>query len=47
MPTPIKFDGSGIGEIVSLLANDISDASSINANVMGNIEVGRRTATDL
>ena len=47
MPQPEKFDGSGIGEIVSLLANDISDASAINANVMGNIEQGRRTATEM
>ena len=47
MPQPMKFDGSGIGDIVSLLANDISDASSINANVMGNIEQGRRTATEM
>ena len=46
-PQPVKFDGSGIGDIVSVLANDISDASSINANVMGNIEQGRRTATEM
>lgn len=46
-PQQMKFDGSGIGDIVSLLANDISDASSINANVMGNIEQGRRTATEM
>ena len=46
-PQPEKFDGSGIGDIVSVLANDISDASSINANVMGNIEQGRRTATEM
>ena len=47
LPQPMKFDPSGIGDIVSLLANDISDASSINANVMGNIEQGRRTATEM
>ena len=47
MPQQMKFDASGIGDIVSLLANDISDASSINANVMGNIEQGRRTATEM
>ena len=47
MPQQMKFDPSGIGDIVSLLANDISDASSINANVMGNIEQGRRTATEM
>ena len=46
-PQQIKFDGSGIGDIVSVLANDISDASSINANVMGNIEQGKRTATEM
>lgn len=47
MPMPEKFDGSGIADIVSLLANDISDASAINANVMGNIEQGKRTATEM
>ena len=46
-PQQIKFDGSGIGDIVSLLANDISDASSINANIMGNIAQGQRTATEM
>lgn len=46
-PQPMKFDASGLGDIISLLANDISDASSINANVMGNIEQGRRTATEM
>lgn len=46
-PQPVKFDGSGIGDIVSLLANDISDASAINANVMGNIAQGKRTATEM
>ena len=46
-PLPVKFDSTGIKEIVSLLANDISDASSINANAMGNIEQGRRTATEI
>lgn len=46
-PQQMKFDSSGIGDIISLLANDISDASSINANVMGNIEQGRRTATEM
>ena len=47
LPQAMKFDPNGIGDIVSLLANDISDASSINANVMGNIEQGRRTATEM
>ena len=46
-PQTVKFDSSGLGDIISLLANDISDASSINANVMGNIEQGRRTATEM
>lgn len=46
-PQAMKFDGSGIGDIVSLLANDISDASSINANIMGNIAQGQRTATEM
>ena len=46
-PQNIKFDGSGIADIVSVLANDISDASSINANIMGNVEQGKRTATEM
>lgn len=46
-PQTVKFDSSGLGDVISLLANDISDASSINANVMGNIEQGRRTATEM
>ena len=46
-PEPIRFDANNIGDIVSVLANDISDASAINANVMGNIEQGRRTATEM
>lgn len=46
-PQQMKFDGSGIGDIVSVLANDISDASAVNANVMGNIEQGKRTATEM
>lgn len=47
MPTPVQFNGGGIGDIISIIANDISDASGINANVMGNIEQGRRTATEM
>ena len=46
-PQIIKFDSSGIAEIVSVLANDVSDASAINANIMGNIAQGRRTATEM
>lgn len=46
-PQAVKFDASGIKEIVSILANDISDTSSINANAMGNVEQGKRLATDL
>lgn len=46
-PQPIKFDASGIADIVGILANDISDASSINANIMGNVEQGKRTATEM
>ena len=47
MPMPEKFDPSGIVDMISLLANDISDASAINANVMGNIAQGKRTATEM
>ena len=46
-PQPVKFDASGIADIISVLANNISDASSINANIMGNIEQGKRTATEM
>lgn len=46
-PESIQFNVNNIGDIISLLANDISDASAINANVMGNIEQGRRTATEM
>ena len=46
-PQPVKFDSSGIEQTIGLLANDISDASSINANIMGNIAQGKRTATEM
>ena len=46
-PQPVKFDGSGIADIIGVLANDISDASAVNANIMGNIEQGKRTATEM
>ena len=46
-PQPVKFDSNGIEQTISLLANDISDASSINANIMGNIAQGKRTATEM
>lgn len=46
-PQAVKFDAGGIKEIVSILANNISDTSSINANAMGNVEQGKRLATDL
>ena len=47
MPSQMKFDGSGIGDMISVIANDISDTSAVNANVMGNIEQGKRTATEM
>ena len=46
-PQPVKFDASGIADIISVLANNISDASAVNANIMGNIEQGKRTATEM
>lgn len=46
-PQAVKFDASGIADIISVLANDISDTSSINANNMGNITQGKRTATEI
>lgn len=47
LPTKMNFDGSGIKEIISVLANDISDTSGINANAMGNITQGERSATEI
>ena len=46
-PQPVKFDASGIADIISVLANNISDTSAVNANIMGNIEQGKRTATEM
>lgn len=46
-PQAIKFDASGIADVISVISNDISDTSSINANIMGNIETGKRTATEM
>ncbi len=46
-PQAVKFDASGIKEILSVLANDISDTSSVNANAMGNITQGERSATEI
>lgn len=46
-PQAVKFDASGIADVISVISNDISDTSSINANIMGNIETGKRTATEM
>lgn len=46
-PQSMKFDGSGIADIINVLANDISDTSAVNANAMGNVEQGKKLATDL
>ena len=46
-PVPVKFDASGIADIISVLSNNISDTSAVNANIMGNIEQGKRTATEM
>lgn len=46
-PQAIKFDASGILNIINALANDIADTSSINSNAMGNITQGKRTATEI
>ena len=46
-PQAVKFDASGIADIIGVLANNISDTSAVNANVMGNIEQGKRTATEM
>ena len=46
-PQPVKFDASGIADIISVLSNNISDTSAVNSNIMGNIEQGKRTATEM
>lgn len=46
-PQAMKFDTSGIADIINVLANDISDTSAVNANAMGNVEQGKKLATDL
>lgn len=46
-PQVVKFDASGIADIIGVLANNISDTSAVNANIMGNIEQGKRTATEM
>ena len=46
-PQAIKFDSSGTEQIISYLANTVSDTSAINANAMGNVEAGQLKATDL
>ena len=46
-PQAVKFDASGIADIISVLSNNISDTSAVNANIMGNIEQGKRTATEM
>lgn len=46
-PQAVKFDASGIADVINVIANDISDASAINANTMGNITQGKRTATEI
>lgn len=46
-PQAIKFDASGIADIIGVLANNISDTSAVNANIMGNIEQGERSATEI
>lgn len=47
LPIPMKFDSQGIFDAVSYISNAMSDTSSINANVMGNVESGKKLATDL
>lgn len=44
---PMTFDTSGIFNVVGYIANATSDASSVNANTMGNTESGKKLATDL
>lgn len=47
LPEQMQFNTSGLFEVIGYIANATSDASSINANSMGNTESGKRLATDL
>lgn len=47
LPTPISVKTQGLYEVVGYINNATSDASSINANTMGNTESGKKLATDL
>lgn len=47
LPTPITFKTQGLFEAVGYINNATSDASSVNANTMGNSESGKKLATDL
>lgn len=47
IPTPIVVNANGIQEIAGYLDNVISDVSSVNSNLMGNINTADRKATEL
>lgn len=47
LPTAIPVNASGIQDIAGYLDNVISDVSSINSNLMGNINTTERKATEL
>lgn len=47
LPDPITVNASGVQEMAGYLDNVISDVSSVNANLMGNITSQDRKATEL
>lgn len=47
VPTPLTPNVSGVSDLLNLLGQKISDVSSVNANMYGNITSSQRTATEL
>lgn len=47
IPTPLTPNVSGVSDLLNLLGQKISDVSSVNANMFGNITSSQRTATEL
>lgn len=46
-PIPVTISSSGISDLLGLLGQKISDISSVNANMFGNVTSSQRTATEL
>ncbi len=47
LPTEVNISGEGIGDLIGLLDQKISDLSSVSSVMYGNIESSKRTATEL